>query len=101
VLFNRENKPYTNIFVSNKYSTINLKSISMKTFLCKTCNQKFEAEGIMFSWTDPIYGPSTKYTATCPCNGEVCEEIKPLNNRKEEFALSGSSCGTGGCSCKR
>jgi hypothetical protein len=71
----------------------------MKTFLCKTCNQKFEADGIRVNWTDPIYGPSSKYTASCPCNGEECEEYRPLKSSNEELATSKSSCGTGGCSC--
>lgn len=73
----------------------------MKTFLCKTCNQKFEAEGIRIDWNDPTYGPCSKFIATCPCNGEDCDEYRPLKNNKEEFASTGSSCGAGGCCCRK
>ena len=73
----------------------------MRTFLCKTCNQKFEAEGIKVDWNDPAFGPCSKYTATCPCNGEECEEYRPLKNSNEELVTSESSCGSGGCSCGR
>jgi len=73
----------------------------MKTFLCKTCNKKFEAAGVKVDWNDPTYGPSSKFMASCPCNGEECEEYRPLNHKKEELVSSGSSCGSGGCSCGR
>jgi len=72
----------------------------MKTFLCKTCNQKFEAEGIRFDWNDPIYGPCSKLTATCPCNGEDCDEFRPLKSNKE-LEPTGASCGAAGCSCRQ
>lgn len=73
----------------------------MRTFLCKTCNKKFEAEGIRFDWNDPIYGPCSKFTAPCPCNGDDCDEFSPLKSNKAELATSGSSCGSGGCTCGR
>jgi len=72
----------------------------MKTFLCKTCNQKFEAEGIRVDWNDPTYGPCSKFMATCPCNGEDCDEYRPLKSSKEELMPSGS-CGSGGCCCRK
>lgn len=70
----------------------------MKTFLCKTCNKKFEAAGVRVDWNDPVYGPCSKYTAQCPCNGEECEEFKPQMSHKEEAV---STCGSGHCSCGR
>jgi len=73
----------------------------MRTFLCKTCNQKFEAEGMRVDWIDPTYGPCSKFSAPCPCNGSDCDEFKPLKNSKAELTASGSSCGSGGCSCGR
>ncbi len=72
----------------------------MKTFLCKTCNQKFEAEGIRVDWNDPTYGPCSKFIATCPCNGEDCDEYRPLKSNKVELVPSGS-CGSGGCCCRK
>ena len=72
----------------------------MKTFICKTCNNKFEAEGSKEEWVDPIYGPCTKFTAPCPCNGSACEEYRPSKTSKDySYAPSAPSCGSGGCCC--
>lgn len=73
----------------------------MKTFICKTCNQKFEAEGIRVDWNDPTFGPCNKYVAKCPCNGEDCDEYRPVKNSKSESMASSPSCGAGCCGCGR
>lgn len=72
----------------------------MRLFYCKTCDQKFEAEGNKQEWIDPIYGPCSKFTAPCPVNGEICEEFRPVKTSKGEGgASSAPSCGMGGCCC--
>jgi hypothetical protein len=71
----------------------------MRTFLCKTCNKKFEAQGMRVDWNDPLNGPSSKFTATCPCNGEECDEFSSIKSNKELEPTG--ACGSGGCSCGR
>jgi len=55
----------------------------IRTFLCKTCNQKFEAEGVRVGLSDPIYDPCS--IAHYPCNVEDCKEFRPLKTAKRDL----------------
>jgi len=70
----------------------------MSTFYCKSCDLKFEAEGTKQEWIDPTFGPCSKLVATCPTNGEECNEYHPPKVSKESSFPSAPACGMqGGC----
>ncbi|MDI3526794.1 MAG: hypothetical protein PWR03_977 [Tenuifilum sp.] len=73
----------------------------METYICKSCNIKFEADGVKTEWVDAAFGPCSKLTAPCPECGKECDEYRtPKQNSSESYNMShtppcGSCCG--GC----
>lgn len=71
---------------------------------CKICRIDFEVESpTKKEYTDPIYGPCTKYVAYCPkCNTECLEKprLRPAKKEQSSMPLFSQNCcgaGTGCC----
>jgi hypothetical protein len=48
----------------------------METYICKTCNLKFDANGSKTEWIDAAFGPCSKMVAKCPECGNECDEYR-------------------------
>jgi hypothetical protein len=71
----------------------------MKKYKCYDCGNIFETEGTFKEYTDAIYGPCSKWVATCPKCGE---ESSQLNLSAGHSKKSGDPppCGKyDSCSC--
>ncbi len=74
----------------------------METYICKTCNIRFDAKGIKTEWIDAAFGPCSKFTALCPSCGKECDEYRaPKSGSAEnsQHTLHAPACGSccGGC----
>ena len=70
-------------------------------FFCKECNNIFEGEAKKQEYTDPVYGPCTKYYSYCPeCNSECSEyyKPKPSKSKSDEYI---PPCGNPNMNCCR
>lgn len=70
-------------------------------FLCRNCNNQFEAEGKKVEYMDPIFGACSKTVSGCPtCGNESREYSKPkpvaLRKQQQSACAQGQCCG-GGC----
>ena len=68
----------------------------MSIFYCDACHTKFEAEGVKTNWIYRMYGPCTRWTASCPDCGEECQLAKTVHTHGDGNNESeGSSCDCG------
>ncbi|HDP75920.1 MAG TPA: hypothetical protein ENN49_08630 [Bacteroidales bacterium] len=75
----------------------------METYICKTCNVKFDANRTKTEWIDAAFGPCSKMVAKCPECGNECDEYcapKQGSANSNQHVSHAPSCGSccGGCS---
>ncbi|MEW5846780.1 MAG: hypothetical protein AB1777_11045 [Bacteroidota bacterium] len=74
----------------------------METYICRTCNVKFDANVTKTEWIDAAFGPCSKMIATCPNCGDACDEYrapKQVSTDKHQHVHHAPACGSccGGC----
>lgn len=69
--------------------------MEMLVFYCSSCNNKFNAEGVKYEYTSPVYGPCWKMMAACPVCQNIVDEYRAPRQKKESTS-SIPPCGVGG-----